>query len=533
MLGLASLTVEFFRSQTWDCVHDELGNPVSPLLSQFNYNTTCGLVCDTNNGPFSVMRMGSANNIYVIPAPSALKFDTALLLGAACCVLAVLSLITMWNKILEINWTARFGTKNKQEDDVNREIEGTNGATPGIMKEVNDKIRIYLTAVEVPFYYTAVLAIVILGERNFFSDQVRYQTEPMASIGQWAPIAGTAIAVLGSLYVLLAQGGVKSNPPIAHCQHDCDCHKQEGPGTEVTRSLHSDIDPDDTNEKGRTRTFSQDSTTLVRNTTIATQATTEPDHDQRRRSSGTVGNGKNGKTTDAGRSKVAKAFTEFSNFFGSASENQFDLSDFKKGRATNYPEVPGEQFRSAKLYETRTRYNQFEEVEPEGHGRSRTPSRAPSVRSGMAGHGEGSGYANGNGNGHGSTGASRTGSLPTTAETLPGFGAAIRKTRADTYPVNAARPSLDHISSTQSAPAAGPSMRGRRDTLTVPRPVHVRHCRTASSPTAMMGGGVLVGSPPETPGTPVTPGTPGSPTIVVSDGEMTPGIHAPVFGEEP
>jgi hypothetical protein len=29
--------------------------------------------------------------------------------------------------------------------------------------------------------------------------------EPLANVGQWAPIAGTVLAVLGSLYVLLAQ----------------------------------------------------------------------------------------------------------------------------------------------------------------------------------------------------------------------------------------------------------------------------------------------------------------------------------------
>ncbi|KAI7204825.1 hypothetical protein KC316_g522 [Hortaea werneckii] len=50
----------------------------------------------------------------------------------------------------------------------------------------------------------AVFAILVAGERNLFSSQMRYQTEPMANVGQWAPAIGTALAVLGSVWVLLA-----------------------------------------------------------------------------------------------------------------------------------------------------------------------------------------------------------------------------------------------------------------------------------------------------------------------------------------
>ena len=61
----------------------------------------------------------------------------------------------MWNKILEINWKTRFGDQ-RQEDEP---IEGTNGATVGTMKGINDLMRIWLTAVEVPVFVAAVLAI--------------------------------------------------------------------------------------------------------------------------------------------------------------------------------------------------------------------------------------------------------------------------------------------------------------------------------------------------------------------------------------
>jgi hypothetical protein len=143
-------------------------------------------VCSTGQGPHSPLRGGSANNIYVIPAPDAdkLTFDTVVLLAAACCIPAILSLVSMWMKILEINWKSRFG--NNEDEPIDQTISGTNNATVGKMNEVNSLVRTFLSAVEIPVFGAAILAIVIMGERNFFSSQVRYQTEPIASIGRFS-----------------------------------------------------------------------------------------------------------------------------------------------------------------------------------------------------------------------------------------------------------------------------------------------------------------------------------------------------------
>ena len=105
--GLLSLAVEFFRTKTHVCKSDS-GSLI--YLPNFVYgNTTCGLVCSVDDGPFSPMRQDAANNIYVIPAPTRLTFGTVTLLCAACCIPAILTLISMWNKILEINWKSRYG----------------------------------------------------------------------------------------------------------------------------------------------------------------------------------------------------------------------------------------------------------------------------------------------------------------------------------------------------------------------------------------------------------------------------------------
>ncbi|KAK0263791.1 hypothetical protein LTS09_002142 [Friedmanniomyces endolithicus] len=138
------------------------------------------------------MRQGSGNNIYVIPAPDALTFNAATLLAAACCIPAVLLLIVMWMQILETIWKKSNSTREGNES-IRR------------AKRTTRVLRLFRKFFEVPLWAAAVLAIMITGERNLFSPQVHYQTEPMASVGQWAPIVGIAFALFGALYLSLTE----------------------------------------------------------------------------------------------------------------------------------------------------------------------------------------------------------------------------------------------------------------------------------------------------------------------------------------
>jgi len=79
----------------------------------------------------------------------------------------------MWNKIRWVNWNAVFGTENIEKDAL---IEGTDGATIGIRK--------FPIIPEVLVFGAAVLFILVLGEMNFKSIQVSWQTEPMSAIGK-------------------------------------------------------------------------------------------------------------------------------------------------------------------------------------------------------------------------------------------------------------------------------------------------------------------------------------------------------------
>jgi hypothetical protein len=91
---------------------------------------------------------------------------------------AILSLIFTWDKILEINWKRR----REIQENLDEPVEGAN-VTVGELKGINHVVRMFLGVVEIPVFGGAVIAILSIGEANFFSRQVAYQTEPMAAIG--------------------------------------------------------------------------------------------------------------------------------------------------------------------------------------------------------------------------------------------------------------------------------------------------------------------------------------------------------------
>lgn len=158
-----------------------MGNPVPVSASEFPYgNAACDLTCSPSVAPYSPIRRGSTNNIYVIPEPTRLKFGLAILLSAACCVPAVIMLLKMYNKILEMNWKRRFDSGNRRLDEP---IEGTNNASAH-MGKINALVKRYFAAMNLPLCMGLELYILVLGERNFFSAPVMYQTEPMSSIGK-------------------------------------------------------------------------------------------------------------------------------------------------------------------------------------------------------------------------------------------------------------------------------------------------------------------------------------------------------------
>lgn len=184
LAGLLSLTVEFIRLETTVCPPDDPATIEWSRTGKFSYNSNCSMTCEPDD-PSSPLRQGAANNIYVIPVPHELTFNTATLLAAACCIPAILSVVSTWIKILEKNWEKFPGRDQLTKKPEDQPIYGTNGATPKQMTWIAERIRSWLTLIEIPVVFAAVLAILAKGEMNFFSKPVWYGTEPMTSIGKW------------------------------------------------------------------------------------------------------------------------------------------------------------------------------------------------------------------------------------------------------------------------------------------------------------------------------------------------------------
>ncbi|KAL4868016.1 hypothetical protein BDV12DRAFT_170471 [Aspergillus spectabilis] len=355
LAGLLSITVELFRAKSTVCTHDDQGHPISSDISRFPYDeTSCSLRCSTDAGPFSPIRVGSTNEIYVVPSPNQLTFGTATLLAAACCVPAIVSLLYFWSLILQEIFDNRFddGTETDRRDET---IEGTNGATVGKMLQINGLVRTVLSTVEAPVFAAAVLAILILGEKNFFSRPVDHGTEPIASIGQWAPIVGAGFAVFGSLYLFLTADDAK--PDNEACK--CTCH--ESPETEESTDSDRSSSPP--------------------------AREPSPVHFHPTRS----------ETSDVGnRRGINRALMRFATTISIAAHNRLHDHEFQRGPAQDFPEIPAEAQRNVNLIGIRGQYNPRRDSSGNitlsrtgsnismvsyRNGRSSTPSQGVSPRS--------------------------------------------------------------------------------------------------------------------------------------------------------
>ena len=186
--GLICLGVEFYRIRAADCPlsSSSQAQKNSERSGGFDYlnSTSCRLPCSSENGPKSPMRGGAADNFYVVPAPTVLTFGTATLLAAACCIHAILCLLSMWSKVVKIN--GKTNPQNEESASIHTEERDgeTTGASSSAVDSINKKISHFLSMIAIPIFGGAGVVIIIIGEINFFSKQVRYQTEPMASVGK-------------------------------------------------------------------------------------------------------------------------------------------------------------------------------------------------------------------------------------------------------------------------------------------------------------------------------------------------------------
>jgi hypothetical protein len=85
LAGLIALCVEFYRATPLDCHLDKYGHAVSRENFPWG-NAQCNFTCSETEGPFSPIRGGAASEIFVVPVPSRLTFNAAMLLAAGFCI---------------------------------------------------------------------------------------------------------------------------------------------------------------------------------------------------------------------------------------------------------------------------------------------------------------------------------------------------------------------------------------------------------------------------------------------------------------
>ena len=333
----------------------------------------------------------------------------------------------------------------------------------------------------------------------------RSLTDFLLFVGQWAPIVGTGLAVLGSLYLLLAADleAAKEASPNASMHHRNGSMQEVGRALS-TASSHSVATPDATDMR---RSFSNgDRGASIEVLPTTSQSAPEQGHHAKQSGMADAGN----------RRRVAETLTAIGNYLGTAAPDRFDDSEFKHGKALDFPEIPGEEHRNRALHQIREQYN---------HSRDAEGNVTPMLReqSSRAGSFTGS-VASGLGvEGSSITPRAASPQPPQSPHSPSLFPSPTtpRRPHANTFPVERGSFELQNPLLSSSTGSAGDRLRQRRNTLEVPSPVH--HSPTWNSPSASS----------ITPIVTVPEGRSSPAIMVSSDPDTFSPAHIPVFNPPP
>lgn len=309
----------------------------------------------------------------------------------------------------------------------------------------------------------------------------RLLTDFVPLVGQWAPISGTTLAVLGALFFFLAGREAVTGEANPNASMD------EGGTGLLAASSYPVATPGATDMRRSSSKSGGETLSEIVPTTS-------------RPGPGQGHEVKRSWTADANIQKVAKPFTAIGNYLAS----QFDESEFKSGKAADFPETPGEILKNENLPQIRKKYNRDADwdVTPARRG---SPSRAGSFTGSFA-----SGFGV-----EGSSTMSRAASFPSPIAPPP----LPRTLHAAT--LSPERPSfeLQSLHSSSSAGATGGRLRQRGDSLEVPSRVH--HSPMQNNPSASAINSIVN-----------IPEGQGSPAIVVSsDPGTSSSAHTPVSNQ--
>lgn len=228
------------------------------------------------------------------------------------------------------------------------------------------------------------IALIVVGEKNFWSDPLAYQTEPIASVGQWWSIGASVLAACGSLYLLLAEyleraekGPTMTYPP-GHCA--CHCHNHESSSQPCSLSEYRETDEiPRLPEMARTSDVDRH---MARRDTVGSHHLTPTRTDTYPDTEGSA-HGLGIRTFESGSSATGKLM-KLAVALGTASSDRFDDYAFRQGKVTSFPEVPGENQRNSRLVAIRQQWGETSQEDDDALNPRGRRSRANSFNGGIS-----------------------------------------------------------------------------------------------------------------------------------------------------
>lgn len=278
--------------------------------------------------------------------------------------------------------------------------------------------------------------------------------------GQWAPIVGTGLAVVGSLSLLLAAdvAAVREGEKLNGSTHHCNCsHRHDTVTSPLPSSLSLPRNSADTRSHTSFGDCAVDESPqseiggqIHPTTTVVSRPFTDTQE---------------GQAKDlAGRRKVAMTFIKIGNYLDTAARDWLEESDFKRGKAADFPEIPGERYRNPDIMRIHEQYNQPRDDDgnvtpgPREHSRSRSASFI--------------------GSDHGGDDNRSIASPRPSQSSFRSNTSALRQT-SSSIPMERVYSEPHHLTKISSSPVM--SRPARSNTLEVPSPVHGHAWNKAST----------------------------------------------------
>jgi hypothetical protein len=259
-------------------------------------------------------------------------------------------------------------------------------------------------------------------------------------VGQWAPIVGAGLAVLGSLSLFLAAAVEDQEEDVE--EKASSTYSSPLPRERILSDAEASCVQDRPNSPGSDRSSSM-----------------EVGHTMSRSSKWPL---KRSATEDQGsRRKIARTLFAVSNWMSNAAHDRYQNSDFKSGPALRFPEIPGEENRNGELNKIRKQYNRGQNTDEfSTSGSPERLSRVPSFTGSISSR-------------RGPEGSPPIGRTSSPAPSIGG--------RSQASMSQADRSSFDVQDPSSTGNATRSHSRARGNTLEVPKPVYASGGRIRSS----------------------------------------------------